>query len=146
MADQYRVTYADVIEAHNAALRNGGGVPGVVNEAAILSAIGRPYVDLSGLTPYPLVEDKAACLLHSIATCHGFADGNKRTAWIVCNGFLYSENCIFWYPDEPHWYDVMETLVKDRWTVDQVLSWVEPCIRHYASEEDVIEAYEEWWK
>lgn len=142
MSGHYRVTFEDVIAAHQAALENGGGVPGIKSRDDILSAIGRPYTAFSGLTPYPTVAAKAACLLHSIATNHGFTDANKRTAWIVCNGFLYAENSILWHPDKPYWYDVMAKLVEEKWTVDQVLAWIEPFIQQYASETDVIAAYE----
>ncbi|MBM7070211.1 Fic family protein [Actibacterium sp. 188UL27-1] len=143
MPDHYRVTYEDVVGAHEAALENGGGVRGIKSRDDILSAIGRPYTEFSGLTPYPTVASKAACLLHSIATSHGFTDANKRTAWIVCNSFLYAENCILWHPDEPYWYDVMATLVEDKWTVAQVLDWIGPLIEAYGSEQDVIAAYED---
>lgn len=145
MPEHYRVTFEDALGAHKAALENGGGVPGIKSQASILSAIGRPYAEFSGLTPYPTVAAKAACLLHSIAASHGFTDANKRTAWIVCNGFLYAENCILWYPDEPNWYEVMATLVEDKWTVDQVLEWIGPFIEQYESEKQVIAAYEDWW-
>jgi death-on-curing protein len=30
----------------------------------------------------------AACYLHGLAKAHGFADGNKRTAWQVARLFL----------------------------------------------------------
>ena len=42
---------------------------------SIEAAIARPY---SGY--YRLIAQKAAALLHSLATNHGFIDGNKRTA------------------------------------------------------------------
>lgn len=144
MPAHYRVTFNDVLDAHQAALENGGGVRGVSSRDAILSAIGRPYAEFSGFTPYPTISAKAACLLHSIATSHGFADANKRTAWVVCNGFLYAENCILWHPDEPHWYDVMATLVEDKWAVGNVLDWIEPLIEQYETEQAVIAAYEDW--
>ena len=42
MSDHYRVTFEDVMDAHEAALENGGGVPGIKSKDAILGAIGRP--------------------------------------------------------------------------------------------------------
>ena len=73
----YRVTRRDVQEAHAEALTLGG-VDGVVNEHAILSAIGRPY---SGY--YRSIHLKAAALTHSLVCNHGFTDGNKRTALLI---------------------------------------------------------------
>lgn len=49
----------------------------------IESAIGRPY---SGY--YPRTYQKAAALVESLVQNHGFADGNKRTAFIVTRLFL----------------------------------------------------------
>ncbi|MCL4767387.1 MAG: type II toxin-antitoxin system death-on-curing family toxin [Hyphomicrobiaceae bacterium] len=73
----YRVTEADVHRAHEAALRTGGR-PGILNIDGVLSAIGRPYHGY-----HRSVHEKAAALVEGVATCHGFADGNKRTALIV---------------------------------------------------------------
>ena len=46
-----------------------------MNEAAILSAIARPYHGY-----HRFIHQKAAALLHGLVSNHGFVDGNKRTA------------------------------------------------------------------
>lgn len=73
----YRVTYEDVIAAHNVAMIFGG-LPGVLNESSIRSAIGRPY---SGY--HRSISRKAAALMHALVQNHGFVDGNKRTSFLV---------------------------------------------------------------
>lgn len=73
----YRVTLADVLAAHDEALRYGGRA-GIVSLDAIQSAIGRPY---SGY--HRAIHLKAAALLHAVTQNHGFVDGNKRSALIV---------------------------------------------------------------
>ena len=78
----YKVTQTDVITAHEAALFHGG-LDGVRDWTLILSAIGRPY---SGY--HRSVAEKAAALLESLASNHGFIDGNKRTALLVLILFL----------------------------------------------------------
>ena len=122
MSEHYVVTFADVMIAHEVALIYGDGVPGVSNEAFIHSAIGRPYHELHGLIPYPTPVAKAGCLLHGLMTCHGFNDGNKRTAWLVCSGFLSMEGINLLPPDG--WYAQLAVMVKDHWTVEQVIKWV----------------------
>lgn len=77
----YRITRADVEEAHAEALSYGGR-EGILNEHAILSAIGRPY---NG--HYPSIQKKAAALAESLTRNHGYTDGNKRTA-LLCVGCL----------------------------------------------------------
>jgi death-on-curing protein len=78
----YRITLRDALEANRIAL-TFGGLPGVKREADVLSAIGRPY---SGY--YRSIERKAAALFQSVATNHGFNDGNKRSAILLVNLLL----------------------------------------------------------
>jgi death-on-curing protein len=73
----YRLTWADAEEAHDIAILFGG-LPGIINEASILSALGRPYTGY-----YRSIARKAAALVESMARNHGFADGNKRTTLIL---------------------------------------------------------------
>ncbi len=77
MAKHYRVTLRDAVEAHEHALRFGGA-PGVRSWALIESAIARPY---SGY--HRAISKKAAALTESLASNHGFIDGNKRTALLT---------------------------------------------------------------
>lgn len=78
----YRITFADALSAHKRAL-SFGGVDGIPNPGLIESAIARPY---SGY--YRSIEKKTAALVQSIASNHGFADGNKRTALILTHTLL----------------------------------------------------------
>lgn len=73
---------SDVIHAHEDALRFGGR-GGVSDLTLIESAIGRPYTKY-----YNFIHQKAAALLHSLATNHGFVDGNKRTALLALHILL----------------------------------------------------------
>ena len=78
-AEQHcQVTLGEVFEAHDVALANGGGRAGIVRLEALLGAIGCPYHGYHETLP-----EKAAALLHAIATCHAFADGNERTSWLA---------------------------------------------------------------
>lgn len=40
---------------------------------------------------YPTLIERAAALLHGVATAHGFFDGNKRTAWLCTSTYLERE-------------------------------------------------------
>lgn len=68
--------------AHDRALRSGGRA-GIKDINDVLSAIGRPY---SGY--HRNIASKAAALMQSVATNHGFTDGNKRTAIILTDLLL----------------------------------------------------------
>lgn len=64
------------------------GCRAVRDAGAIQSAAGRPAATAFGQDAYPTVWEKAAALLQSLACNHGFADGNKRTAWLAAMSFL----------------------------------------------------------
>jgi len=137
VSDHYVVTFENVLIAHDNALQNGGGVPGLKahGEALIRSAIGRPYQEFTGLIPYPTVPTKAGCLLHGLLNNHGFNDASKRTAWIVCNGFMFVENHALVLPEDYPWYDRLAQMVDEGWAVEQVIEWIERYVLSFESED-----------
>ena len=63
---------------------------GVVRDTgALASAIARPQATVFGDDAYPTIWEKAAALLQSLACNHAFIDGNKRTAWVATETFLF---------------------------------------------------------
>jgi len=52
------------------------------------SAAARPKASVFGEDAYPTLFEKAAALLHSIASNHSLIDGNKRTGWAAAIVFL----------------------------------------------------------
>lgn len=60
----------------------------VGDEGLLLAAIARPQATVFGEDAYPETVDKAAALMHSLATNHPLVDGNKRTAWASAVTFL----------------------------------------------------------
>jgi death on curing protein len=58
--------------------------PLVRDPGLLESSLVRPATTVFGKDAYPSVWDKAAALLHSLATTQSLADGNKRTGWAAC--------------------------------------------------------------
>ena len=120
----YRITLSDALSAHEKALSVGGGRPGIPNIGMVESAIARPY---SGY--YRSIARKAAALVQSIATNHGFADGNKRTAVILLNlllersgyglAFLQEDSD----PDDAI-ADMVLRVVTRQMTFDELVEWL----------------------
>jgi death-on-curing protein len=79
----YRVTWADAVAAHEAALALGPSRPGISDRRLVESAIARPYQGHCRSIYHRSIARKAAALFEAIAQNHGFIDGNKRTAIIV---------------------------------------------------------------
>jgi death-on-curing protein len=83
----WRWVAADVVFAiHDRQLAEHGGLDGVRDRGAVESALARPQ----NLAAYgaPDAADLATAYACGLARNHGFADGNKRTAWVVARLFL----------------------------------------------------------
>lgn len=72
---------------HLSQLAEHGGLPGLRDEGALLSALARP----ENLHPYgnPTVFELAASYAAGIIQNHPFSDGNKRTGLLAAFVFLY---------------------------------------------------------
>jgi death-on-curing protein len=84
---EWRWVEAPVVYAiHDRQLAEHGGLAGVRDQGAIESALARPQ----NLAAYgdPDAADLAAAYAFGLARNHGFADGNKRTAWVTARLFL----------------------------------------------------------
>jgi len=75
-----------VLAVHDRQLSEHGGLSGVRDLAAVESALARPRNLLAYQTPD--AADLAAAYAYGLARNHGFADGNKRTAWVIARVFL----------------------------------------------------------
>lgn len=75
-----------VIAIHNRQIAEHGGLAGVRDEGALESALGRPKNKFA--YEEPTLFELAAAYGFGIATNHPFADGNKRTAYVVSVLFL----------------------------------------------------------
>lgn len=65
----------------------GGDV--VIRDVGLLeAALSRPRASAFGSDAYPLLTEKAAALLHSLAKNHALVDGNKRLALAGTIAFL----------------------------------------------------------
>lgn len=73
-----------VIELHGLA---AGSVP-IIDRATLEGAVARCQAGFGGEDAFPRVVDKAAALLHGIASTQCFQDGNKRAAWLATVVFL----------------------------------------------------------
>ncbi|WP_341483329.1 type II toxin-antitoxin system death-on-curing family toxin [Streptomyces tubbatahanensis] len=65
-----------------------GSRPGIRDWGLLSSAVQRPRSSAFGQDAYPGLFEKAAALLHSVASNHSLIDGNKRTGWATAIVFL----------------------------------------------------------
>jgi len=83
----WRWVRADVVAAvHDRQIAEHGGPEGVRDPGAVESALARPRNLAADGTPDAAAL--AAAYAFGLVRNHGFADGNKRMAWIVARLFL----------------------------------------------------------
>ncbi|HEX4177522.1 MAG TPA: type II toxin-antitoxin system death-on-curing family toxin [Rhizomicrobium sp.] len=83
----WRWVGADVVYAiHDRQIAEHGGLDGMRDKGVIESALARPLNLLVYGTPD--AADLAAAYAYGLARNHGFADGNKRIAWVTARLFL----------------------------------------------------------
>lgn len=73
-----------VIDLHDLA----AGASPVLDLGTLTSAVLRPQAGFGGQDAHPNLFDKAAGLLHGLASTQSFEDGNKRAAWVATVVFL----------------------------------------------------------
>ena len=87
-----QLTVEQVLRLHARLIHRFGGAPGVRDTGALDAALARPFAAFGGFEAFPSVPEKAAALLHGLATPHTFLDGNERVAlaatlvWLGANG------------------------------------------------------------
>lgn len=120
MNDWNWVALSVVLALHDRQLAEHGGLEGVRDQGALESALARPL----NLAAYgePDAADLAAAYAFGIARNHGFADGNKRSAWVVARLFLMANQVevVFDKADALH---MVLDLAAGRLTEEQVASW-----------------------
>lgn len=76
----------DALAIHDRQIAEHGGISGVRDSNLLDSAMARPVNQWSYGTDDPAAL--AAAYAYGVARNHPFADGNKRTAWVLARLFL----------------------------------------------------------
>jgi len=109
-----------VYAVHDRQLAEHGGLEGIRDKGAIESALARPQ----NLAAYgePDAAALAAAYAFGLARNHGFADGNKRTAWITARVFLADNGLKLRFAPEDAVL-VMEKLAAGQMTEEEMAAW-----------------------
>ena len=82
-------TLDEVVAIHFRVTEKTGGSQGVLGWDLLSSALSRPKATFGGEDLYPDIFLKASALVQSLSSNHPFVDGNKRTALVTVEYFLY---------------------------------------------------------
>jgi death on curing protein len=87
------LTQDEVLELHQAIIRQSGGSSGLRDLGLLQSAVAQPRMTFAGADLYPTIEEKAAALGFSLIGNHPFVDGNKRVGHAAMETFLVLNGC-----------------------------------------------------
>lgn len=114
----------EVIHFHDQAIDKYGGSKGIRDFGGLDSALNRPWQTFGGEELYPTFFHKAAAILESIILNHPFIDGNKRTAFFLCEALL--ENSGFTIKNETlQIYDFLIDISTGNFQFDAIVSWLQ---------------------
>ena len=121
MTEPSWITYEQTIAAHSRQLRRYGGAPGLRDEAALRSALGRP-VDKWHYESAELPE-LAAAYAFGLAKNHAFVDGNKRIAFINMVAFL-RKNGVAFQPDQAQGAAIILAVAAGEVSEENLARWI----------------------
>ena len=109
-----------VYAVHDRQIAEHGGLDGVRDQGRQEFALARPSISPAPANPTP--RELAAAHAFGLAGNHGFADGNKRTAWIVARLFLADNGCRLQF-DKAEAVRTVEALAGGALSQDDLASW-----------------------
>ena len=77
-----------VLAVHRRQLAEHGGGDGIRDKGLLASALNKPKNLYHYSDPKPTITALAASYAFAVSSNHAFVDGNKRTAFIICQLFL----------------------------------------------------------
>lgn len=121
MADWKWVSASGALAAHREQLAEHGGGEGIRDRGMFESAMARPQ----NLAAYgePDAAALAASYTFGLARNHPFVDGNKRTAAVVCEGFLV-KNGYRLDASNAELVPIFEDLAAGELTEDELAQWL----------------------
>ena len=121
------ITTALVVDLYASQVRAG-----VLREyGALDGAVGAPFVEFSGYSPYPTLAQKAGKLLDGIQRVQAFSDGNKRIAWLATDVFLYHNGQVLKETDPNHINEFVRGLAGCKDGEVRATEWLSQRMRHY---------------
>jgi len=117
-------TPEDIIRLHEVVLRQTGGLDGLRDAGTLEMCAERPRASFAGKEIYPTLFLKAAAALETLARNHIFADGNKRTAFMVALYILENNGHITSF-DNKDIENSMVRFVVEKTSIKEIAEWLE---------------------
>lgn len=118
------ISLEETLLIHELAIEKFGGAVGVRDLSLLESAIQRPYSTFDQQELYPNPATKASSIIESIVKNHPFADGNKRTGYILMRLLLLKSNLDI-NATENEKYEFVIKIAEGKLDFDEIKSWIE---------------------
>jgi death-on-curing protein len=113
----------EVEQLHQILIDKFGGSHGIRDNAALESALARPFQTFDKKDLYPSALEKAASLIESIIINHPFIDGNKRTGYTLLRLFLL-QNEIDIIASQDNKYEFVIDIASGTLKYEGIVSWL----------------------
>jgi death-on-curing protein len=118
------LTVAEVYRMQYRLIEIFGGLHGVRDKGPVEAAVFRPQIGY-----YNSVQEEASALMESLATNHGFIDGNKRIAFSAADVFL-RRNGFYIDIDPADGYEfIVGSLQRHELRFARILHWIRTHIK-----------------
>ncbi len=118
---RWRWVRPDVVYAvHDVQLAEHGGLPGLRDQGGLESALARPRNQHAYWKPDAVAL--AAAYAYGLVRNHSFADGNKRTGWVVARVFL-ADNGFRLQFDPADAVRTVEALAAGKLSEEELAAW-----------------------
>ena len=114
----------EVLVAHSRQLAEHGGSDDIRDETLLDSALAKPR-NVFAYADSPTLPMLAASYAFGIARNHAFVDGNKRTALVVCEGFLRLNGLKVVAPPEEKYLTYFR-LAEGSLSEEELAAWLTP--------------------
>ncbi len=105
---------------HDRQISEHGGLDGIRDQNAVESALARPLQIAN--YDQPDAAEFAAAYACGLEKNHGFADGNKRTAWVLARLFLADNGYRLTF-DKLNAVDIMERVAGGQLSEHELADW-----------------------
>jgi len=113
-----------VLNLHQKTIELHGGIYGIKNKDALISALENPFATFDGVELYPTITSKISIMTYSVINNHPMHDGNKRLGIGLMLVLLKKNNIQIKYTQK-ELIDLGLSIAKNECKTKDINKWIE---------------------